>query len=160
MRSSRVMAAIGFQLFLAGIAGAAPFLRTEVREACGGRDPSSYSVEERRPFFGELHLHTSYSIDAFVFNVRNDPHASYDFARGLTLPLTSLGSPTQSIQLARPLDFAAVTDHAEGFGVAYICATAGTPGYDSPECVLFRNEQGLPTSRVSLLALIAAVGSG
>ncbi len=146
-------------------AGAAPFLRTEVREPCGGRDPASYTPEERRPFFGELHLHTAYSIDAFVFNVRNYPHASYDFARGMPLPLTSLGSPTQYIQLARPLDFAAVTDHAEGFGASYICATPGatgtppeTTGYNSPECVTFRNEMNLPTSRVSLLALIAAVG--
>ena len=144
------------------VAGA-PFLRTEVRDPCGGRDPASYTPEERRPFFGELHLHTAYSIDAFVFNVRNYPHASYDFARGMPLPLTSL-SPSPTIQLARPLDFAAVTDHAEGFGPAYICATpeaTGNPpettGYNSPECVAFRTSVG-PTPRVSLLALIAAVG--
>jgi hypothetical protein len=153
-----VLSVVLLQLSVAGVATAALFLRTEVREPCGGRDPASYSAEERRPFFGELHLHTSYSIDAFVFDVDSNPHASYDFARGLPLRLTSLGDPAQYIQLTRPLDFAAVTDHAEGFGVAYICATDGTPGYDSPECVDFRNEMHLPTSRASLLVLIAAVG--
>ncbi len=140
------------------MAHAAPFLRTETREACGGRDPSSYSPEERRPFFGDLHIHTSYSIDAFVFNVRNDPRAAYDFARGMPIPLTSLDpSGATTVQLQRPLDFAAVTDHAEGFGPAYICATPGTTGYDAAECVVFRNETPTPP-RASLLVLIALVG--
>jgi hypothetical protein len=61
------------------------FTRTEARQPCGGRDPSSYQPEERRPFFGDLHVHTAYSIDAFVFNVRSGPRDAYDFARGLPL---------------------------------------------------------------------------
>jgi len=144
-------AASAIVLLLAG-GHAAAFQRTEVREPCGGRDPSSYSPSERRPFFGELHIHTSYSLDAFVFNVRNDPRASYDFARGM--PLTN---GIHTLQLDRPLDFAAVTDHAEGFGPSYICATPGTTGYEAAECVAFRNETPVPP-RFTLLALIATVG--
>jgi len=151
VRARRLLLAV-VALPLAATAPAAAFQRTEVREPCGGRDPSSYSPSERRPFFGELHLHTSYSIDAFVFNVRNDPRAAYDFARGM--PLTN---GIHTIQLDRPLDFAAATDHAEGFGPAYICATPGTTGYDAAECMAFRNETPVPP-RFTLLALIATVG--
>src|SRR5262245_42763287 len=154
----RILPTVVLCLWASAMAHAAPFLRTETREACGGRDPSSYTPEERRPFFGDLHIHTSYSIDAFVFNVRNDPRAAYDFARGMPIPLTSLDpSGATTVQLQRPLDFAAVTDHAEGFGPAYICATPGTTGYDAAECVVFRNETPTPP-RASLLVLIALVG--
>lgn len=67
---------------------------------------------ERRAFFGELHLHTSYSFDAFGFSPsRIDPDAAYRFARGETVDY--LGKPAQR---HAPLDFMAVTDHAEYMG--------------------------------------------
>jgi len=67
---------------------------------------------ERRAFLGELHLHTSYSFDAFGFSPsRIDPDAAYRFARGETV--TYLGKPAQC---HTPLDFMAVTDHAKYMG--------------------------------------------
>src|SRR5947207_14723704 len=97
----RILLSVVLSLWAAGTADAVPFLRTETRQPCGGRDPSSYTAAERRPFFGDLHIHSSYSIDAFVFNVRNDPRAAYDFARGMPIPLTSLdpsGATTVQLQ--------------------------------------------------------------
>jgi hypothetical protein len=65
-----------------------------------------------KPLFGELHMHTSYSFDAFIFQVRSTPEEAYNFAKGQPLK-HPLG---QTYQLTRPLDFLAVTDHGAYMG--------------------------------------------
>ncbi|HMV72472.1 MAG TPA: DUF3604 domain-containing protein, partial [Pseudomonadales bacterium] len=66
----------------------------------------------RIALFGELHLHTSWSFDAFAFNPsRIDPDAAYRFGRGEAVDY--LGKPARR---HAPLDFMAVTDHAEYMG--------------------------------------------
>src|SRR5579862_2837750 len=67
----------------------------------------------RNAYFGDLHLHTSYSFDAYVLmGTKADPETAYRFARGE--PVEYLG---QMVQRGEPLDFLAVTDHAENIGV-------------------------------------------
>ena len=61
----------------------------------------------RKPLFGETHIHTAYSFDAFLFNTRATPDDAYEFAKGKPLK-HPLGA---THQLKRPLDFMAVTDH-------------------------------------------------
>ena len=67
----------------------------------------------RDVFFGETHIHTSWSFDAYVFgNTLTGPEDAYQFA---------LGKPIRHpagymVQMKRPLDFAAVTDHSEYMG--------------------------------------------
>jgi hypothetical protein len=124
-------------LLAAGIAAAqpAPWRRTETRTPCAEFDML------RTPFFGDLHVHTTYSFDAVSGDVRTGPRDSYDFALGAPIglpPYDSGGAPLRSIQLSRPLDFTAVTDHAEFFGEVQTCLTPGLPGYDSSECVGYR----------------------
>ncbi|KUJ82930.1 DUF3604 domain-containing protein [Microbulbifer flavimaris] len=67
-----------------------------------------------RVFFGDTHLHTSYSTDAGMFGNTLGPDAAYRFAKGETVT-SSTGVPAR---LHRPLDFLVVADHAENLGLA------------------------------------------
>lgn len=65
----------------------------------------------RNAYFGDLHLHTSYSMDAFAFGTRTTPEDSFKFAMGE--PVEYFGKTYKRLA---PLDFLAVTDHAEYLG--------------------------------------------
>jgi len=65
----------------------------------------------KNAYFGDLHLHTSYSMDAFAFGTRTTPEDSYRYAMGESVEY--FGKPQKRQQ---PLDFLAVTDHAEYLG--------------------------------------------
>jgi hypothetical protein len=68
-------------------------------------------------YWGEVHVHTVESMDAVLFGTTATVEDAYRFARGE--PLRSPGG--ELMQLSRPLDFVAITDHAEGFGVGARC---------------------------------------
>jgi len=65
-----------------------------------------------RPFFGDTHLHTGFSMDAGAFGCRLSPRDAYRFARGEEVHSSS-GQPAK---LSRPLDFLVVADHSDGMG--------------------------------------------
>ena len=65
-----------------------------------------------RPFFGDTHLHTSFSFDAGAFGARLTPRDAYRFARGDQVTASS-GQP---VKLSRPLDFLVVADHSDNMG--------------------------------------------
>ena len=65
-------------------------------------------------YFGDTHLHTSYSTDAGMVGCTLGPDEAYRFAKGETVT-SSTGLTTR---LARPLDFLVVADHAENLGLA------------------------------------------
>lgn len=116
-----------------------PWQRTETRAGCAAYDPL------RAPFVGETHIHTAYSFDARIGDVTNTPADAYAFAKGAAVglpPYDALGQPLRQAQLRRPLDFVAVTDHAEQFGEVRICESPGDPHYDEPECVQMRTLLG------------------
>jgi hypothetical protein len=102
---------------------------------CPDREPL------RRPYFGDLHVHTILSLDASTQQTRTRPADAYRFARGETLgiqPFDSQGRPLRSVRLARPLDFVAVTDHAELLGEWNICNSPDLAGHDSIVCRVYR----------------------
>jgi Protein of unknown function (DUF3604) len=126
-----------FALLLAVACGS----REETAPEAGGeagatpaQGPSVPRNARRDAFFGDLHVHTSYSVDSYIFGNRLDPRAAYRFARGEAVELH--GGASQ--KLSTPLDFAAVTDHAELFGEVGLCNTPGAPGYDSTVCLIYR----------------------
>ena len=65
-----------------------------------------------RVYWGDTHLHTSFSMDAGAFGCRLGPRDAYRFAKGHEVTASS-GQPAR---LARPLDFLVVADHSDGFG--------------------------------------------
>jgi hypothetical protein len=65
-----------------------------------------------RPFFGETHLHTSFSMDAGAFGCRLSPADSYRFAKGQEIDASS----GQRAKLSRSLDFLVVADHSDNMG--------------------------------------------
>ena len=65
-----------------------------------------------RVYWGDTHLHTSFSMDAGAFGCRLGPRDAYRFAKGQEV-IASSGQPAR---LARPLDFLVVADHSDGFG--------------------------------------------
>jgi hypothetical protein len=65
-----------------------------------------------RPFFGDTHLHTSFSMDAGAFGARLGPKEAYRFARGEEI----MASSGQRVKLSRPLDFLVVADHSDNMG--------------------------------------------
>jgi hypothetical protein len=73
-----------------------------------------------RVFWGDSHLHTSYSWDAGLVGARLDPGDAYRFARGEEVT-ASMGVRAQ---LVRPLDWLVVADHAESLGVAQMIESA------------------------------------
>jgi len=68
------------------------------------------AAQERSLYWGDTHVHTSYSSDAYNFGtVTTDPDTAYRFARGLPVIHEGFGS---RVRLDRPLDFLVVADHS------------------------------------------------
>ena len=69
-----------------------------------------------RVYWGDTHVHTSYSWDAGLVGNTLGPDEAYRFAKGQTVRASS-GQP---VKLVRPLDWLVVADHAESLGVAVL----------------------------------------
>ena len=69
-----------------------------------------------RVYWGDSHLHTSYSWDAGLVGNTLGPDEAYRFAKGQQVRASS-GQP---VKLVRPLDWLVVADHAESLGVAVL----------------------------------------
>ena len=94
------------------------------------------------------------------------PDDAYRFARGEAIgfgPWREDGEPARRFELDRPLDFAAVTDHAEWIGEVSLCTTEGSAAYASAACRRYRGEESAsPVDFVGKLAgrMSHVMGSG
>lgn len=99
-------------------AGCAPAARDAaatgtVASAVAQAEASPAERAKTKVLFGDLHMHTGWSFDAFTFGTTATPEDAYNFAQG-----GALAHPAGGVyRLDRPLDFLAVTDHSEFMGV-------------------------------------------
>ncbi len=107
--------------------------------ACGGGGESAPTGDadararpaanpERNAYFGDLHIHTKHSFDAYLFGTQETPDAAYRFAKGETIPHP--GGFDIHLQ-SGALDFYAVTDHAMYMGMMPAMFEEGDPLFDS-----------------------------
>lgn len=78
--------------------------------------------------FGDLHVHTENSFDAYILGTRASPDDAYAFARGQTI---DNGAGTPITLSGPPLDFYSVTDHGEYLGVIKAMRTRSHPLSDT-----------------------------
>jgi hypothetical protein len=125
----------GLLVASAGAGGLAPLaVQRPVVSAALTPQSSVPHYSEKEAFFGETHIHTSYSFDAFLGGAKLDPDGAYRFARGEAVEVSG-----QRFRLKRPLDWAAVTDHAEFIGDMETVLQPGSPGHDLPLVRELRN---------------------
>ena len=98
----------------------------QIKQAVGGGEVAVKESEfPEKVLWGDTHLHTSNSVDAFGFGVRLGPEEALRFAKGEEITSTT----GIKAKLSRPLDFLVITDHAEGLG-----ATKAL--YDAPRMLI------------------------
>ncbi|MDG1066036.1 MAG: DUF3604 domain-containing protein [Luminiphilus sp.] len=109
----------------------------------------------RNLYWGDLHIHTALSSDAFAMGVRALPADVYRFSRGLTIE-HGAGYP---LTIRRPLDFAAVTDHAEYMGQARL-AGLDIPTTRQPLAQLLEEGSRLAVTRAWVETMALMHGNG
>ena len=114
-----------------------------VRAVSAAQDEEAFFRPDNQPFepqptnplnnvyFGDLHIHTNISSDAYLFGNRLDMDTAYRFAKGETGATLRTG---EYVEISRPLDFAALTDHAETFGRRQACESPGASDVARAAC--------------------------
>ena len=105
----------GTIVLAAALLGSAALLSgcNKVKQVVTGKIEVANTAYPERVYWGDTHLHTANSPDAFGFGNRLPPEDALRFARGEAVT----SSTGIKAQLARPLDFLVITDHSDGFAV-------------------------------------------
>ena len=106
-----------------------PSAATDVADHGGATHDAVPREPLKEAFFGDLHIHSSWSLDAFAFQVRVGPEDAYRYARGEAIDHVS-GQPIQ-LQ-GPPLDFMGLTEHANYLGVPSAAAAPDDPLREIP----------------------------
>ncbi len=168
-----VVAAIALGYFFIQSRLSSPYLSEDEiaqrRADAAAQDETAFKVPAPRPaetpdtnplrnvYFGDLHAHSNLSFDSNISGNRLTVDDSYRVAKGEAVE-NIVG---EVMQLTRPLDFAAMTDHAEGFGMHEACHAAasgsamgdlcGRLEYPDSKLYMYLRREGEKRPPVSLL---------
>ncbi|WP_082859226.1 DUF3604 domain-containing protein [Microbulbifer sp. Q7] len=94
------------------------------KAAAAPKDIEIASNPNRDVYFGNLHVHTRWSFDAYINEAWVDPDAAYRWAKGEEIPPGEVGKP---LKIGAPLDWYIVSDHAEYLGVLPLMEDPDSP---------------------------------
>ena len=106
---------------------------------------------DRQVFFGEQHLHTAASPDAFAVGTRGTWEDAYNWALGNEVTLSTTGA---KIKKSTPYDFVGITDHAEYFGVMPRLIDNNDPLSKSEFAKKLQDPKGSATDPTSAISII------
>ena len=116
--------------------------------------PALAGPEQRQALFGETHLHTNRSFDAFIFGNRNGPDEAYEFAKGKTIKHPA----GFDMKMRVPLDFQAVTDHAMYLGMVPAMFDTSTEVSKHPVATNLRTAKTAGERRAAFGAMLPYLG--
>jgi hypothetical protein len=109
----------------------------------------SEGTPHRNVYFGDLHVHTSWSSDAYNLGVRTTPDDAYRYAKGEAVRLHT----GEAVQLIKPLDFMGVTEHAEYQGVMSRLQDPKNPLYNHKFAKDLRSEDAQVRSKAAFAVM-------
>ena len=113
-------------------------------------EPAIESNPLRNAYFGDTHIHTVLSFDAYLMGTRRTPDDAYEFARGAAIEHAS----GFMMQMKKPLDFLAVTDHAFYLGMMRELGDESSPYAEHPLVPTVRAADTAEGSAAAFQALI------
>ena len=99
------------------------------------KDPNADYNELRNAYFGDTHVHTKHSFDAYLFGTTGSPADAYGYARGETVKHPA----GFDMKLVEPLDFYMISDHGFFMGMMEAYADTSTDASKSPGAEVFHN---------------------
>ncbi|MCR9277187.1 MAG: DUF3604 domain-containing protein [Pseudomonadaceae bacterium] len=116
--------------------------------------PNPSKAGERQVFFGDTHIHTTYSFDAFIFGTRTTPDDAHAYAKGEVIQHAA----GFDVQLEQPLDFISVTDHATYLGMLQAMADPNSVVGTHPVADLMRSATTPLARRAAFDQILPRIG--
>ena len=110
----------------------------------------------RNAYFGDTHIHTVLSFDAYLMGTRRTPDEAYDFAKGEAIQHAA----GRMMQLHAPLDFLAVSDHAFYLGMMQELADETSAYGDHPVASAVRGATDAAGSGAGFQAVVGHLRDG
>lgn len=151
-RSIGILMSVFAALFLCGCNASTVSSESEVTE--GSAEEATPTIESnplRNAYFGDLHVHTNWSFDAFIVGTRTTPDDAYRFAKGEPL----LHPSGRKMTLPQPLDFQAVTDHGIYMGMMGAMFDPNSSVASHPLAVEMRSASSVDELRDGFLSVVA-----